>query len=352
MSTHSAKELTSLIERALRSVPYLRLDAVPQVSALFETAMECLEANLAFDDLDRRGQVPTEPLFAAGPLAAQQLEKIQSFESKLDDEKAKRTKPAFVRPLSSENNKTRVTRDYSSPSLGPRRIGSPCVAGASSRAEPARAREDLSSSSDEGGSDNDEAVQPPTRNLGLWKQPKQQEDNKLDGSGAARVDYSSPSLIPRRILEKKQEGTGASSRARGGQQAEDKEPDEALFRGAMSGMQANSSRLLVDLARTPEGSERAITPKPAYIQRLDRPGSALAQLEQSKDALQKMLAHALSRVDHLKPSSYDLVYGKLLRAVEALEEGTTIASYRANEPPLPTSHSRKERAGGDRGDDR
>jgi len=111
----------------------------------------------------------------------------------------------------------------------------------------ARRGQDISSSSSEG---SDEEVQPPTRNLGLWKPPKQ-EENKLDGSGAARVDYSSPSLIPRRILEKKQEATGASSRARGA--AEDNKEEDSMFRGAMSGMQANSSRLLVDLARTPEG---------------------------------------------------------------------------------------------------
>lgn len=343
MSARSAQELTNLIERALRSIPYLRLDAVPSVSALFETAVDCLEANLTFvDDLDRseRRRIQPEPIFASGPFAAAQLEKMHGFESKQDDEKQKRNKkPAFVRPLSSDAGKTRVTRDYSSPSLGPRRIGSPSVAGASSRKKSALSQE-LSSSSSEEGSD-DELVQPPARNLGLWKASKQQEDAKVDETGAARVDYSSPSLIPRRILEKKQEGTGASSRARGA--VEDNKDDEALLSkvSMMSVPQANSSRLLVDLARTPGGSERVMTPKPAFLQRLDRPGGALAQLEQSKDALQRMLAHALTRVDHVKPASFELVYSKLLRAVEALEEGTTIASYRANEPPLPASSARK-----------
>ena len=46
-------ELTAILNRALRSVPFIKLDAVDEVTALFNSALQLMEENLEFENSDK-----------------------------------------------------------------------------------------------------------------------------------------------------------------------------------------------------------------------------------------------------------------------------------------------------------
>lgn len=116
------RELTKLIERALRSVPYVRLDVVQEITQLFEVAINTMESNLEDEDSDDE-RSPLQRNEQIKKKAFERLKRVMDVDCSSDDGREEfKEKPhnKFVRPV--DGKRSGVTKDYSSPSLGKRRL--------------------------------------------------------------------------------------------------------------------------------------------------------------------------------------------------------------------------------------
>jgi hypothetical protein len=111
-------ELTSLLNRALRSVPYVKLDSVNEVIELFQKAVDLMESNLDFEDSDAEEQGEEDDLSASS--SSHQGRRSWTGEAA---ELVNSMDPKLKRTMAEKLIGSTVTRDYSSPSSSKRSLG-------------------------------------------------------------------------------------------------------------------------------------------------------------------------------------------------------------------------------------
>lgn len=361
------RELTKLIERALRSVPHIRLDKVKAVRTHFEKAIDCLEANLMSSDDDDEPK-PKKKAESSTTKAAT-MQKLKDYlHDGLDSESEEAPAAKVAVTLDSNLMQGGVTKDYSSPSLAARRLGggdrrpskssransgSIGLVGGLQGGQKERSRAQIFEEDSDESSDDARSRVAAANNKSLLV------GGGVGGSNKLTKDYSSPSLGARRLgaageSKPKKTSSRASaiemdvdfSRKRGERRAPSPEPEQEEEARApkksakkadkeskkkreggkeqeiSSPKQYTASLMLLGLA-SEKGSDSPKTPKAGFLRRLDAPDSNHAKLDTAREELIEMLMDAKGRVGQLRMKAFPEVRQLLLAAVQELEASTT-----------------------------
>lgn len=345
-------ELIELLQSAIEKVKHLRLDYVADVQKLFEDAFQFLESNLIVEEtsFDTAGR-----LLGHAQVAPQQMSKGNHF----------------IPKKGVNLNKIRnVTSDYSSPSLGRRKLGGGgggdggLLGGRgkkpSSRVGSSRANMLNNSDSDDGSDDE----MPPQRNKSLTSSkiglglggglggsranPMMGKPNTAKlmlGAKSFTRDTSSPSLGKRSIGAKKAPSAGGSglglglgSRSSNRTSVLDQENETAPLRAVAPAVSnfhkevdpvaspANmaASRNLINMAKKDQASHGEGTPKATYLRRLDSPGSNHEKLRQGRESITKMIKKTLEILPRMDLDKYLTIKDKFEMACSKLERGKIV----------------------------
>lgn len=299
----------------MKAVPFVRLDKIDQVEELFEHAIEFLEQNLEEPALgsDSEGSKNREGTKIPG--------EHHSFKGSSEEEGAGEVIPKVAHNL---------TRDYSSPTLGRRRIGertakpsSRAVTGGEGAGSKHSSRATSRSRAPGNDSSDDETIEAEKPKLTLAKSAGNMNmSEKLRIGAVFTRDYSSPSLAKRRI--ESQVPNLKSTELADPHVVRDDTPADVTA----SPQQHRMSLQLLKLASA-KAEERPSTPKPGFLRRLDSPDSPHGKLVIQRTNLAKSLRRALSLVGSVKPAALEDVKARFKHAVDELEHATALEVERS-----------------------
>lgn len=352
-------ELIELLTSAIEKVKHLRLDYVADVQKLFEEAFHFLESNLIVEEASFN---------AAGRL----LGKAQVQPKVADRGNHFIPKKGISKDLAGIRS---VTSDYSSPSLGRRKLGGGGGGGdgggllgnrqkkPSSRQTSSRANIMADSGSDDG-SDSDEvnprankfrntSLNNPKLGLGgsgrsnpMGANPMMGKPNTAKlmlGAKSFTRDTSSPSLGKRSLGAKKKPSAGGLGLGLGNKSSNrtsllDQDDETGNIRAVAPAVSnfhkevdpvaspANmaASRALMNMAKKDESTHGEGTPKATFLRRLDSPGSNHEKLRQGRESITKMIKQTLEILPRMDLDKYLSIKDKFEMACEKLERGKIV----------------------------
>jgi len=363
------RELTRLLKRALKVVPYLRLDRSDEVTHKFKVACDLLEANLVPDyspsELDAAEKSESED--AVLSRQGNSGKKRGSGDDDEEDDNEEKKEPAPPKIGLAEAR--RVTTDYSSPSLGRRSLkpgsdgsdksdsGMPAVKASSRAVNPSSRAQAAAGNS--GGS----------AKLGFKGSGRAAAADDASSSSSSRKgatisagqitkpltqDFASPRLGGRALGAKgKEKLLGGEYKDPEDENVEEGEEDDrpppapahgkggfktnpdplaklaasthdipSLLEAPHSPLQLNASRRLLELSGNSK-SEVVSSPKPGFLRRLDSPSTHSGILLAKRKQLSKMIRRARAAVPYVNLEAYQQIKQALTDAVLALEASTT-----------------------------
>lgn len=403
------RDLQSLINRAMAAVPNVRADKIDEVLRLFDDAVKFMEASLEII-VNTDSEDEDEPNPALDNSNSKAVSSKLAVLTAAASSEPKQNAKANFRPSAIPNMlvNQELTRDFSSPSLGKRRLG----AASGDAAEQGLAKKGgkglgMKKSGSKGlglglGSSRDPS---PKLTANTSGEPSGGPSLKLGGGGGssapsgdakpmkkanpllARVggssitrDFSSPSLGGRRLGAKSapEAGGGDDLKPRGKKPEAAAAPSfggtglglaglagldsainggsgggggggggEPIFKpkkglspsgspakkkdrvGALNSLdkevpaspqQMRASLSLLQMASTGE-AEKVSTPKAAFLRRLDSPGTTHSKLTASRTKLNMLLQKAMTHVKNLRMEAFPEVKAQLEKALAELEVG-------------------------------
>jgi len=115
------RELTRLLNRALQSIPFVRLDKVDEVISKFQAACQLLEENLQGDiDLSVENDSTDESILHI-PRSVPTAQKRGDSDEEEEDEKyeteEQKKDPVIIRPITKSSERDAIRKDFSSPDI-------------------------------------------------------------------------------------------------------------------------------------------------------------------------------------------------------------------------------------------
>lgn len=144
-----------------------------------------------------------------------------------------------------------------------------------------------------------------------------QDEEKEEYTPAARnctTDFSSPKLSGRQIESTPFHHQRPKTRSSSPFLKTVEEPIAADFDS-----DASTSRLLMDLANQDNKATKRPQPAPAYVLRLDSPGTHYTELNLAKDHLTHLLRGALEKIPQMNPAAFETIRAAWHKAIQALE---------------------------------